>query len=536
MIVWLFFPAFGKISSGKDFSSKNIKPNDSTHIQNGHAPLKNHWIEFNIPKSAKLLKIVSNAMYYLSDKASFKYVVDMEILDSEGSVLYSSSYNQIGRVRIFKEKGSNRILSDPFLVDANKYLTKNYEIILPLDHFTDASTLKLKWTSQDSELKNVILRVARESASSKANEENQWLRMSVDKKKEIADNSVFTYSDLDPNEIKSALSKKWRYLSAVNETNSTSDNHRTGSIASAKLREFPPIKSKTPIKLKKKAVIKSEIFKLYLESAGGIFKSPSKKNLKKAEILFDELFKAKEIDKEMIDEFNSLGFDVKEIKRLRNTYIVIYEQPDRKDGKGFYIFCRNSKSKNTALEMPHRFFDAKTGTIGMKLMFTGYYLAGAWNTVHRYQTPNFMPGSSDMAHNKRSFFHAFTKAFLKSSPDNYLMLQLHGFNEEKHKIGLGTPAAILSEGINEPSPEFLKLSLEIKSFIHLPVMIHPYDTKLEDLSAQGNVTGESFSASESGKLFIHFEMNKLLRNKFLTDKKFDYNFSKELNAAVKDNR
>ena len=200
------------------------------------------------------------------------------------------------------------------------------------------------------------------------------------------------------------------------------------------------------------------------------------------------------------------------------------------------MFCRNSKNKNTVLEMPHRFFDDRTGTIGMKLMFTGYYSAGAWNTVHRYQTPNSMPGSSDMAHNKRSFFHAFTRAFLKSSLNNCVMLQLHGFNEEKHKIGLGTPAAILSEGTNEPSPKFLKLSLAIKSFIQLPVLIHPYDNEIAELSAQGNVTGESFSKSESAKIFVHFEMNKLLRNKFLNSKEFVYSFSKNLNEAVEKDR
>ncbi|MEI6054918.1 MAG: hypothetical protein WCR55_02565 [Lentisphaerota bacterium] len=536
LAAWLFFPALGKISFGKGFNSKAVDSNDSTHIQNAYAPVKERWAEFKIPKSSKFLKIVSNAMYYMSDKASFKYVVHLEILNTQQTVIYSNSYSQAGQVRIYKEKGSNRILSDPFLVDANKYLTKNYEIILPLQKLKEASILKLKWSSQDSELKNILLKVARDSESSKTNEENQWLRMPIEKKKEIAENSAFTYSDLDVSEIKNALSKKWRYLSVINENNYSLEISRTGYLPSAKLRSFQLAKSGNSAKQKSKSNIKSEFFKLYLESAGGTFKPPAEKNVKKAEALFGELFNLKEVDKTMIDEFNKLGFDLKEIKVKKNTYIIVYEELNHKDGKGFYVFCRNSKNKNTVLEMPHRFFDDRTGTIGMKLMFTGYYSAGAWNTVHRYQTPNSMPGSSDMAHNKRSFFHAFTRAFLKSSLNNCVMLQLHGFNEEKHKIGLGTPAAILSEGTNEPSPKFLKLSLAIKSFIQLPVLIHPYDNEIAELSAQGNVTGESFSKSESAKIFVHFEMNKLLRNKFLNSKEFVYSFSKNLNEAVEKDR
>lgn len=536
LIVCFFFPALGKITDSKGFTSKTINPIDSTHIQNGYAPIKEHWIEFKIPKNSKFIKIVSNAMYYMSNKSSYKYVIDLEFLDKQQTVIYSNSYSQVGQVRIFKEKGSNRILSDPFLVDVNKYLTKNYEIILPLQKLKNVSSIKLKWTSHDSELKNILLRVSRNSELSKSNLENQWLRMPIEKKTEIAENSIFKYTDLDVNEIKNVLSKKWRYLSSINENNLLSDNYRIGYLPSARLRTFHLAKSENPTKQKSKPNIKSELFKLYLESAGGTFNPPTEKSIKKAEALFNELFNLKEIDEAMIEGFNKLGFDIKELKVKQNVYIVVYEQSNHKDGKGFYVFCRNSKNKNTALEIPHRFFDDRTGTIGMKLMFTGYYSAGAWNTVYRYQTPNSMPGSSDMAHNKRSFFHAFTRAFLRSSTNNWVMLQLHGFNEEKHKIGLGTPAAILSEGNNEPSPKFLKLSLEIKNFIQLPVMIYPYDNKIEELSAQGNVTGESFLKSETAKIFVHFEMNKLLRNKFLKSKEFVYAFSEKLNEAVEECR
>ena len=532
IIAWFFLPAFGKISFSKGFNQKKSKPDDSTYIQTSYAPRPDSWIEFNIPKGSEILKIVSNVMYYyVPDKKSFLYTLDFEILNDERIPIYSNSYSQVGRVRLFREKGSNRILSDPFLIDVNKYLTKNYEVTFPLLKLKNPSIFRLKWTSKNPLVTDVLLRLSRLSEKSNKTEENQWLRMPSEKKEELAQNSIFPFDSLTAKEIKNSLSRKWRSMSQLKENSLTIDIYRIGIMPSNSVRSFTIANPESDISTKKRP-IKSELFRLYLQSAGGTFKSPSDYNIKKAERLFLELFNIKEVTREMIDDFNKLGFEIKEIKTKNNLYIVIYEQPTHKDGKGFYIFCRNSKIKNITLEMPHRFFDNKTGTIGFKLITTGYYCAGAWNTVHRYQTPNLMLGSSDMAHNKRSYFHAFSRAFLKSSEENSVMLQLHGYNEKKHKVSIDEPSAILSDGTNQPSEKFLKLCLAIRDFLKLPVKIHPYDSNIEELSAQENVTADSFSKSQSDKMFVHFEMNKLLRNKLLNDKDFLKSFSLELNSAA----
>lgn len=532
LIVWVFLPAFGKIALSKGFNQKNIKSDDSTYVQTSYSPSKDSWIEFNIPKASKLLKIVSNAMYYyVPDKNAFPYILEFEILNDERALIYHNSYSQVGLARLFRERGSNRILSDPFLVDENKYLTKNYEIIFPLISLQNPSILRLKWNSKNPCVKSVILRVSKLIERSKNSEEYQWLRMSAEKKKELAQNSVFPFELLTDKEIKNILSKKWRYISPVKESMSNISSYRIGIKPANTIKPFSISNPESSALITKKP-IKSELFKLYIQSTGGFFKIPPEKSIKKAEDLFLELFNMKEVNKEIIDGFEKLGFNLKQIRTQNNLYIVIYEQHNHKEGKGFYIFCRNTKQKNVVLEMPHRFFDDKTGTIGFKLITTGYYSAGAWNTVHRYQTPNLMPGSSDMAHNKRSFFNAFTRAFLKCTNNNSILLQLHGFNENKHNISVEEPAAILSDGTRHPSHQFLEFCLAIRSFLTFPVMIYPYDNNIEELSAQENVTADSFSKAKTAKIFVHFEMNKLLRNKFMEDKIFLRKFSFELNAAI----
>ena len=345
LIIRLFFPALGKINSDKGFTSKNNTYNDSTHIQNGYAPIKGHWIEFNIPQGACSLKIVSNAIYYMSDNLSYKYVVDLEILNVKNTVIYSNSYAQIGKVRLFKERGSNRILSNPFLIDANRYLTKNYEIILPLEKLESPSILRLRWNSEDSGIKQVLFRVARESKSSKANEENQWLRMPVEKQNEIASNSVFLRSDLTANEIKNFLSRKWHYLSVINKPDSSFNSYRVGYLPSAKLKALHQIASVNQKKSNSSQPIKSELFKLYIDSAGGIFKSPSRKNIKNAEVLFRKLFELKDIDKELTDNFSKLGFDVREIKTKNNVYLAVYDKKNIKMVKVSMYFAGMQRIK-----------------------------------------------------------------------------------------------------------------------------------------------------------------------------------------------
>lgn len=533
ILIWLYFPAFGKISLSKGFDDKDNKTEDSTYIQNAYAPEANQWIEFKIPSSAKLIKVTSNVPYYYdSNEKSYPYNIVYEIFDKSGNLLYSNLYSHNGKVRLYKKRGSNRILSEPFLIDGNCYLSRNCEIIIPVNHFKGPSLLKIRWNSPNQLSENVLIRAAKYSEKSESVDESQWLRISEDKRKEIAQSSIFPLADIKKEEIQNILSKKWKLLSALDQSEKIVPEYRIGKLPLFKLKSFHiPEKKKRP-KLSTLREIKSEIFKLYLESAGGIFKIPSLKNTRKAEALFEDLFNQKEVTPQMEETFKKLGFSLKEIKRTNNLYIVISELEDHKEGKGFYIFCRNAKIKKCALEMPHRFFDDKTGIIGLKMLFTGNFSAGAWNTVHRYQTPNNMPGSSDMAHNRRSYFHAFSKAFLKSSEAGSIVFQLHGFNEGKHNIGADMPCAILSEGINEPSKKFLAVCKIIGSILQLPVLIHPLDSKVEELSAQENVTATSFAKSQSNKIFVHFEMNRQLRNKFVSDKDFLGRFSTALNEET----
>ena len=536
LLYWIYYPALGRISLSKGIELKEKKSKDSTFIQKGYVFEEDTWAEFKIPVRASILKITSNSMfYYGASLKSYSYEIDYEILDNNGTALISNTYFLEGKASLYKEKHSNRILSDPFLIDGSQYLTKDKDILVPLPLLNNPSVLKIKWRSSSPMTKSIIVRASGFVLNlSGKSEDNQWIMMSDEKKQILASNSLFFSGDMKKEEIKNIMSKKWKTLSLDPKNGKLGLVCRIGMVPLFNLRPFKVPAKKSDMELTQAPKkIKSEMFKLYLQSAGGVFKQPSMEELKTAQKFFEELFNLKDVSSEMIKAFNELGFEVKQINRKYNKYIIIYEKENRKEGKGFYIFCRNSNIKYCALEIPHRFFDEKTGVIGFKMLGTGYFSACAWNTVHRYQTPNDMPGSSDMSHNKHSFFHAFTKAFLTSSANNKLMLELHGFDEVKHKLD-EDPFVIISDGAETPSNQTFTFWENLNNKTEVTIKLPSDDIKLEELSAQNNIAAKAFSRSNDGKMFIHFEMNSAIRTLLLENKKFLKKFSLLINEAAKD--
>jgi hypothetical protein len=230
-------------------------------------------------------------------------------------------------------------------------------------------------------------------------------------------------------------------------------------------------------------------------------------------------------------EWDKLGMTATEIVCGGKNFIVVYEKENRKEGRGFFMFYKSSYGKKMAIEAPHRFFDRKTGRIGYLLMFTEYYTACAWNSVHRYQTPNNVEKSSDMVRNPNTFFNSFTRAFLNITPSGSAMLQLHGFDAKKHIYKNSYPSLVLSEGKNKPAPNFMLYADAIKKVMRTKVFIYPEDN-LETLSAKENVSAESFEKESKGQIFIHFEMNNELRNLLLKSEETRHNLSKKLSLVI----
>lgn len=503
---------------------------NNTIITLAYSISKNNWTIFPIRKGTKFLKVIANPEYLLGMNKSLSWLLKYEILDSTGKILVSKEYNEASTINLYREIYTKRILSNPFLADKNKYLGTGYEIIIPLAEYKNGRKIRFKWESDNREITGLSLRISRLIKNPLQKNEIKWYRLSTVKKEELSRGNIYPQFELTQHEKQNLLKTKW-YSIAPEETDiSPYGTVRIGSLPRNKLRKINKDFAKPELKDTGKNY--SNLFKLYLNSGkNGIFKESSKEDCEKTYHLFCSLFKDQKLSEEMKHEWNRLGMTSEEIRYNNRNFIVIYEKEERKEGRGFFMFCKNPLCKKISIEAPHRFFDRKTGRIAYLLMITGYYTSGAWNTVHRYQTPNNVENSSDMAHNPNTFFNSYTRAFLNIMPPDSAMIQIHGFNAKKHLYKNTYPSIVLSEGRSKPTPNFMPYSDAIKKVLHTKVFIYPKDN-LEPLSAKENISTETFKKQSKGQIFIHFEMNNEIRNLLLKNEEIRYNLSKKLSLVT----
>ncbi len=503
---------------------------NNTTITLAYSISKDRWTVFPIRKGARFLKVIANPEFFLGTDKNIDWLLDYEILDSDGTILESREYNETSKINLYRERYTKRILSNPFLVEKNRYLGTGYEIIIPLAEYKNGRKIRFKWRTDSPEMTGLSLRVARLRKNPFPKNEIRWYRLSTSKKEELSNGNIYPQFDLTQEEKLNLLKTKWQFITPEEADISSYEAVRVGTISKNKLRKINKDFAKPELIDTGKKY--SDLFNLYLNSGkDGIFKAPSKEESEKAYNLFCTLFKNQTLSEEMKHDWDKLGMTAIEISCGNRKFIVVYEKEDRKEGRGFFMFCQNQHSKKMAIEAPHRFFDRKTGRIAYLLMLTGYYSAGAWNTVHRYQTPNNVEKSSDMAHNPDTFFNSFARAFLNTMPPDSAMIQLHGFYDKKHSYKNSYPSLVLSEGRSKPSQNFMMYANAIKKVLHTNVFIYP-DDDLETLSAKGNISAETFEKQAIGQIFIHFEMNNDIRKLLLKTGKIRYELSKELSLVI----
>jgi len=474
------------------------------------------WTSFPIDVVAKSLLVRTNAEYYKTNDPVVNYAIQFEILDSRNNVLMKQHYFMKNETILYRKKRSSRILSNPFLLKGMNYITSNSSFIIPLTDLKKPAAIRMKWTTI-ADVKNVtgvLIRVSSDSSMSNARKNIIWYRISPESKKGLTSGNFYPVHMVNSKEKKNIINNMW---SPIGPTGKSFISKRICTIPYIDLRPIKLDVNDNPDDQKKKST--SELFNLYLNSGkGGFYKPPSTKEIVTATELFERIFKGEAI-KSMKDDWHSLGMNITQIKRGTKTFIVIHEEPNKLVGHGFYVFCKGSETRNIVLEMPHRYFDTKTGIIGYKLMLSGYFAAASWNTVHRYQTPNDTPTSSDMAHVTNSYFNAFTKAFASSMVKKSILIQLHGFSNKKQPSKLGKAAAVvLSEGTNTPSWRFLSLAGKLKKAMPSPVYIYPED-KIRSLAALNNVSAEDILISaKKDQVFMHFEMNVKTRSQMVKNK------------------
>jgi len=257
----------------------------------------------------------------------------------------------------------------------------------------------------------------------------------------------------------------------------------------------------TSITLMKKTTLKQ----LWQDSRATHFQAPTHSELRQAQQLFQRHFLG-EWNTELEQAWQDLGFEAQLINiKPGQPYLIIKEQANQRQGRGFFVFNRQSQS-SAILQAPHSFKDSYTGSIAFKWFIEGDYRAGAWNTIPR--------DSIDVAHAPDSYFNAFSRALGRHIPQARL-IQLHGFAQHKRRSDPGRSAdIILSAASQWPTPQVQTITTCARQQLPHKVRIFPLD--VSELGGTLNINAAVLRQTGQND-FIHLEMSKKLRRKLLKD-------------------
>ncbi len=520
-IVWVQYPKFNAwlMVSQKD----SINPTGTT-VQLAYQLRQNKWTTFPISRGTAHLKFLTNAEYYKTHNNTINYAITIKILNSANKVLMNRIFHFKNNTELYKKKHSSRILSNPFLIKGKCYITPNLTYILPLNELEKPAQVKLKWhtTQASKDVRNVLVRMSSQAQFSGLKKKVLWYRLSPDVKKSLSSGNFYPHQMLTTAEKQNILTHLWSPIGPHGNSGQDYFVRRIGNMPTNELVSLNLLIKDDP-KTEEKEGFKTEMFKLYVSSGtNGFFRPQTTKNINAAKSLFIKLFNGSTA-LELKEDWKKLGMNIAEFKRGKRVFTTVYEEEDKLWGRGFYVFCKSSIARDIALEIPHRYWDEKTGIIGYKLMLTGYYSAAAWNTVHRYQTANDLISSSDMAHAENSFFYSFTKAFAENMPEHSMLIQPHGFSNKKQKSEYGKKASVvLSNSTTNPSKLFLYYAKLLEGVMPQPVYIYPL-TDIKWLAALDNVSAAVLRKEKKKQVFIHIEMNdetrKDMTNEFKLRKK-----------------
>lgn len=254
------------------------------------------------------------------------------------------------------------------------------------------------------------------------------------------------------------------------------------------------------------ATYPDEIYKSLMDaSKGGEYSQPSDDELRDAESLFISLFKGI-VNDETRRLASMIGLKLMELKQDGESLIVIKEDDNKKNGRGFFIFRVNNHN-DIAIQIPHAFSDIHTRKIGYRLFIDTNAHAIVFNTIKR--------DKADMAHIEKSYFTAFATAFAKTHSSGYVV-QLHGFSKDKRVTATGKRTdIIISSGKPVTTPIVMKIYNCLKDSIESDVSLYSYEAR--ELGAKRNSTGITLSRMGYDG-FVHIEMSKELRDALIKDK------------------
>ena len=261
-------------------------------------------------------------------------------------------------------------------------------------------------------------------------------------------------------------------------------------------------------------------------SQGGNYQTPTREELRKAEELFKRtlrqaprLSSAKSQSRLLLcvgayghtpllslqKAWFKLDFELLSVREGDEDFLVLKEIEGYKTGRGFYVF-RTGQATAITLQAPHSSNDLYTGEIVLHLFQEDRAVAGAWNTVPR--------SKADLTHLSESYFQSFALAFAQIYP-NGVVLQLHGFKQDKRKSRSGAEAdMIISGGTKHPATWLLQTAECLKRSIAGVVRLYPQDVR--DLGAATNKNAQALRGIGYDG-FMHVEMSAALRMRMRDD-------------------
>jgi hypothetical protein len=193
---------------------------------------------------------------------------------------------------------------------------------------------------------------------------------------------------------------------------------------------------------------------------------------------------------------------------------IALSQPDLGWGR---LVLNGRFDQSIFLQIPHRFHDKYTETIGQQWWKTNLFHLVMVNSAHRHQGKKQNPAiNSDFSTAPYNPFLAATRAYIRAFKQPFIV-QLHGFNRQKRKTDDGRNAdIILSHGVKLPSPLLNKLDTLaacIKKIGFSKVKIYPQ--QVTELGATKNIIGDALRQQGYLTQFLHIEMSKTVRKKLV---------------------
>ena len=245
----------------------------------------------------------------------------------------------------------------------------------------------------------------------------------------------------------------------------------------------------------------------------GFYQEIGAVEMSSAERLFEKVLQGN-VTSELKSLWEILGYEMIVFSGVQGNTVVLKELTNAKFGRGFY-WINLEQPKKYALEIPHIPFDKLTKEISFQLMPEEKFFAMAWNTVPRSYKKGEEIIDADLAHLKKSYLMAFSRAISKLFPESKI-IQIHGFSNNKRKTKEGKIAdMIVSSASKIPSEWVLKYASCMKQLS--PYLIFVYPSETSELGAMTNTV--ALDLQKNGYFgFVHIEMNERFRKERLSSK------------------